>query len=102
MEVIKVIVDKLPEGCTNCDFDDYMADNALGECMILGREFEPGNSFLRPDWCPLVVEDRYSVALQACLDLVDTMNGIDLDSLRATWEKAFFASIEIDRDSDPQ
>jgi hypothetical protein len=30
------------------------------------------------------------------------MNGIDLDSLRATWEKAFFASIEIDRDSDPQ
>lgn len=63
MKVIKVIVDKLPEGCTNCDFDDYMVDNALGECMILGKEFEPGNSFLCPDWCPLVEEDPDAISV---------------------------------------
>jgi hypothetical protein len=96
MKVIKVIVDKPPKGCQKCRF------GSLVDCMIVNRQLDCNSYNKRPDWCPLVVEDRYSVALQACLDLVDTMNGIDLDSLRATWEKAFFASIEIDRDSDPQ
>jgi hypothetical protein len=71
MKVIKVIVDKLPEGCTNCDFDDYMADNALGECMILGREFEPGNSFLCPDWCPLVAGEIIPTLQKGCYLLIE-------------------------------
>jgi hypothetical protein len=100
MKVIKVIVDDTPWTCSKCKF---CVDKMPYYCRILDRFVKEDIVFeARPDWCPLVVEDRYSVALQACLDLVDTMNGIDLDSLRATWEKAFFASIEIDRDSDPQ
>jgi hypothetical protein len=96
MKVIKVIVDKPPKGCQKCRF------GSLVDCMIVNRQLDCNSYNKRPDWCPLITKDKYSLALKACLDLVNDMEKIDFDSLRATWERAFFAIGYIDRDSDPQ
>ena len=63
MKVLKVIVDKPPEGCGNCKFlrdakplcDNVHLKGARYFCNITG---EPPycHQWKRPDWCPLILK----------------------------------------------
>ena len=56
MNVIKVIVDEVPNGCDRCTLVD-----SYGNCALIGRSAishsTPRDDYLynkRPDWCPLI------------------------------------------------
>ena len=63
MEIIKVVVDKLPSGCDNC----ILCTNEYAMCQATKLDVwytsDDGKEDLlfpyRPDWCPLVLEDEY-------------------------------------------
>lgn len=59
MNVIKVIVDEVPNGCDRCTLVD-----SYGNCALIGRSVishsTPRDDYLynkRPDWCPLILEE---------------------------------------------
>ena len=58
MNVIKIVVDELPEMCEHCS---YGATNKQGDniCVSDHNNIRPIDYFddNRPDWCPLVVEE---------------------------------------------
>ena len=64
MNVIRVVVDELPEGCNECAFRDYFsADNGDGGIMLCTANKTDERQWqaiyypsVRPDWCPLAKE----------------------------------------------
>ena len=55
MNVIKIVVDELPERCLECLFSQgIIPDNIY--CTITEDKVDEPNT--RPLWCPLVVEDE--------------------------------------------
>jgi hypothetical protein len=54
MEVLRVIVDELPEpGCNDCKF----FCQRFWECVAFDKWVDDIDT--RPDWCPLTTEDDY-------------------------------------------
>jgi len=53
MKVIKVIVDKMPNGCQSCLFASLVDCTLTGD--LFGKYIDKKKySCWRPDWCPLV------------------------------------------------
>ena len=62
MEIIKVVVDELPqEGCLYCRFREIRQKgrSLLNECAVADGFLDNENLHIRPDYCPLVLEDEY-------------------------------------------
>ena len=58
MNIIKIVVDELPDECVECKFQKVRPIN-LGiatYCLLNGKMTHKINK--RPAWCPLVVEDE--------------------------------------------
>lgn len=59
MEILKVIVDDVPERCDVCKLMGYDATNMITKqaCLVKdGRQIQ--HVYTRPDWCPLESEDE--------------------------------------------
>lgn len=55
MDIIKVIVDKLPESCEDCGLWFANGLNGFGICYATKLEMSDKYLYLhRPDWCPLI------------------------------------------------
>ena len=60
MNVIKIVVDELPECCGKCKFvkDNYYYSLSLNPtCTVSKGDYVIDNPDTRPPWCPLVVEE---------------------------------------------
>jgi len=68
MKILKIFVDKLPEGCEECYWMDYD-----GYCVFTDKAI--GESSDRPPWCPLieVPKDNNEVLLITTPDGVSTL-----------------------------
>jgi hypothetical protein len=53
MKIIKVVVDKLPVSCWECDLSDQVSGDFMCVLYSIRDIFDV---YQRPDWCPLVVE----------------------------------------------
>ena len=51
MNIIKVIVDEMPESCCRCPL--MGKDDDWGSCLS-GQELDSDYNVRRPDWCPLM------------------------------------------------
>ena len=51
MNILRVIVDEVPENCCRCLLMGKDAD--LGYCLA-GQELDSDYVVRRPDWCPLI------------------------------------------------
>ncbi len=66
MKILKIVVDKLPEGCyinedNSCHFWQCYTPIAGNDwCNALNRETE-SNQACRPDWCPLALESEEEI-----------------------------------------
>lgn len=55
MEISKVIVEKLPKNCLECDLKSY-TKSGWAYCFITGKDLK--NLALRPAHCPLITIER--------------------------------------------
>jgi hypothetical protein len=72
MEIVKVIVDKLPESCWNCQYYSIGTRKGLevlpNVCDVWDKAVEDCN--IRPDWCPLVTEaQNIDEVLEMCYEM---------------------------------
>lgn len=59
MNVLKIVVDELPENCNDCSYYNihYCGRARRTYCYALpSLEEEIQDEYVRPDWCPLVVD----------------------------------------------
>lgn len=64
MKIIKIVVDKLPNGCKKCMFAGDFYDMGNYDCFIEGMESVINYIDTRPDWCPL--EEREHILSKDC------------------------------------
>jgi len=64
MEILKVIVDKLPTGCKNCHFckGDGRTFPTGCEITMYIIDFGVYECSARPSWCPLVAADELTAS----------------------------------------
>lgn len=62
MQILKVIVDEVPDSCLNCprfDFDfKGLFKRECPYCLITGGDILTDYKKVRPDWCPLMTTKR--------------------------------------------
>ena len=58
MEVLKVIVDEMPEGCFECDLMSAILPPSCQAYMTHGQFTLIPDVYTRPVWCPLVTVDK--------------------------------------------
>lgn len=71
MQIIKVIVDEIPDGCWNCDFlhrvDGGRDENNRVRYLCVAHGFMRTTFNIaensRPSWCPLVRKDLYDMEI---------------------------------------
>ena len=75
MNILKVIVDEVPEGCGYCKFEKPKADeiNAWSECLVYNKVMTY-HCYPPPDWCPLMSWEKHVKEMNAGLD---TYLGLD-------------------------
>ena len=59
MNILRVIVDEVPENCDVCELSGYDGTNMITRqaCIVQwGRQIQA--VYTRPDWCPLESEDE--------------------------------------------
>jgi hypothetical protein len=64
MNVKRIVVDRIPHSCSNCQYVRYHQYNISGEVFPyacganrISKQIEGGVELYRPEWCPLEVED---------------------------------------------
>jgi hypothetical protein len=59
MEVLRVIVDELPEDCKECKFlcQRVKGRSCFWECDAVDKWVDDIDT--RPDWCPLITDNDY-------------------------------------------
>ena len=60
MNVIKIVVDELPEICNLCHFEDSLDYAGCHFCYAARKSIsrEKNYTLSRPSWCPLVADDE--------------------------------------------
>ena len=56
MNIIKVIVDMLPEYCAECSYREVVTAQIGEKCRFGWHKID--DSLIRPDWCPLVTHNE--------------------------------------------
>lgn len=84
MKIIKVIVDKLPDSCDNCDYLYFDGKPvAYPICGALLREHDKIEEIFvndkLPDWCPLVLEEE---------NIKQVLNGLDGEPKRYLYKES--------------
>ena len=53
MKIFSVLVDELPESCSNCDYIDGLIFGTKNYCNLARQVNEVDIFSEKPDWCPL-------------------------------------------------
>ena len=57
MNVVKIVVDEIPESCRDCKYWKHTTDYYHLHCSAIDRDLDRNYMEIMPSWCPLQLEE---------------------------------------------